>query len=171
MEKGKCTGTSFVDSTPQRGKCAMGWFFGFSYTSNYKSEYSYASNGNITYQTVIGNYEYNGTQPHAVTSVDNDNNLARSFEYDVTYTPFRKPETITDNSTPDSVKTYEIFSIINANARFYDPYLARFLSPDPYIQDPEYSQNFNRYSYCLNNQLILFSIGFNEAVVLAFCIF
>ena len=27
------------------------------------------------------------------------------------------------------------FGIINANARLYDPYLARFLSPDPMIQD------------------------------------
>ncbi|MCQ2975739.1 MAG: RHS repeat-associated core domain-containing protein [Bacteroidales bacterium] len=45
------------------------------------------------------------------------------------------------------------FGLINMNARLYDPYIARFLSPDPYIQDPEYSQNFNRYSYCLNNPL------------------
>ena len=45
------------------------------------------------------------------------------------------------------------FGLINMNARLYDPYIARFLSPDPYIQDPENSQNFNRYSYCLNNPL------------------
>ncbi len=30
---------------------------------------------------------------------------------------------------------------------------ARFLSPDPYVQSPTYSQNYNRYSYCLNNPL------------------
>jgi hypothetical protein len=36
----------------------------------------------------------------------------------------------------------------------YDPLLGRFLSPDPYVQMPDYSQNFNRYSYCLNNPLI-----------------
>jgi len=29
--------------------------------------------------------------------------------------------------------------------------LAHFLSPDPYVQAPDYTQNFNRYSYCLNN--------------------
>ena len=29
----------------------------------------------------------------------------------------------------------------------------RFLSPDPYVQSPDFSQNFNRYSYCLNNPL------------------
>ena len=32
-----------------------------------------------------------------------------------------------------------------------NPMLARFLSPDPYVQAPDYTQNFNRYSYCLNN--------------------
>jgi hypothetical protein len=40
------------------------------------------------------------------------------------------------------------------NARLYDPALGRFLSPDPYVQMPDFSQNFNRYSYCLNNPLV-----------------
>ena len=31
--------------------------------------------------------------------------------------------------------------------------MGRFLSPDPFVQLPEFSQNFNRYSYCLNNPL------------------
>jgi len=31
--------------------------------------------------------------------------------------------------------------------------LGRFLSPDPYVQSPNYSQSYNRYSYCLNNPL------------------
>ena len=39
------------------------------------------------------------------------------------------------------------------NARLYDPALGRFLSPDPYVQAPDFSQSFNRYSYCLNNPL------------------
>ena len=45
------------------------------------------------------------------------------------------------------------FSLIDMNGRFYDPLVARFLSPDPYVQAPDNSQNFNRYSYCLNNPL------------------
>ena len=39
------------------------------------------------------------------------------------------------------------------NARLYDPSIGRFVSPDPYVQAPDFSQNFNRYSYCLNNPL------------------
>ena len=45
------------------------------------------------------------------------------------------------------------FNIINMNGRLYDPVLGRFFSPDSYVQMPENSQNFNRYSYCLNNPL------------------
>ena len=35
----------------------------------------------------------------------------------------------------------------------YDPLLGRFLSPDNYVQLSDFSQSFNRYSYCLNNPL------------------
>ena len=45
------------------------------------------------------------------------------------------------------------FGLINMNGRVYDPALARFLSPDPFITNPANSQNYNRYSYCLNNPL------------------
>ena len=46
-----------------------------------------------------------------------------------------------------------VFGLINMNARLYDPALGRFLSPDPYVQTDDLSQNYNRYSYCLNNPL------------------
>ena len=45
------------------------------------------------------------------------------------------------------------FGLINMNGRLYDPILGRFLSPDNYVQMPDFSQSFNRYSYCLNNPL------------------
>lgn len=43
------------------------------------------------------------------------------------------------------------FSLINMNGRIYDPVLGRFISPDNYVQEPENPQNYNRYSYCMNN--------------------
>ncbi len=46
-----------------------------------------------------------------------------------------------------------MFGLINMNARLYDPVLGRFLAPDPYVQLIDFSQNFNRYGYCLNNPL------------------
>jgi uncharacterized protein RhaS with RHS repeats len=39
------------------------------------------------------------------------------------------------------------------NGRVYDPILGRFLSPDPIIQFPNFPNNFNRYTYALNNPL------------------
>ena len=45
------------------------------------------------------------------------------------------------------------FALINMNGRVYDPVLGRFLSPDPYVQAPTNTQNYNRYSYVLNNPL------------------
>jgi RHS repeat-associated protein len=45
------------------------------------------------------------------------------------------------------------FNLVNMNGRLYDPLVGRFLNVDPYVQMPDYTQNFNRYSYCLNNPL------------------
>ncbi|MGV6852207.1 MAG: SpvB/TcaC N-terminal domain-containing protein [bacterium] len=43
--------------------------------------------------------------------------------------------------------------LIHMNGRIYDYNLGRFLSVDPYIQDPANSQSMNPYSYIMNNPL------------------
>ena len=43
--------------------------------------------------------------------------------------------------------------LVHMNARIYDPALGRFLSADPIIQFEGDLQNYNRYSYVLNNPL------------------
>lgn len=45
------------------------------------------------------------------------------------------------------------FALVHMNGRVYDPILGRFISPDPYVQDPFELGNYNRYSYVLNNPL------------------
>jgi RHS repeat-associated protein len=40
-------------------------------------------------------------------------------------------------------------------ARYYAPYLNRFISPDTIVPDPANPQSFNRYSYALNNPVNL----------------
>ena len=62
-----------------------------------------------------------------------------------------------------------------SNGRLYDPVLARFFSPDNYVQLPDYSQSFNRYSYCLNNPLKYTDpsgnlFGIDDAII-AFAVF
>ena len=43
--------------------------------------------------------------------------------------------------------------LINMNGRIYDPVTSSMLSPDNYVQMPDFTQNFNRYAYSLNNPL------------------
>jgi len=45
------------------------------------------------------------------------------------------------------------FGLVNMNGRLYDPKLHRFLMPDQHIQNPYNTQNYNRYTYVLNNPL------------------
>ena len=59
-----------------------------------------------------------------------------------------------------------MFGLINMNGRVYDPVMSTFLSPDNYIQAPDFSQNFNRYAYCLNNPL-KYTDPSGESIVLA----
>jgi RHS repeat-associated protein len=57
--------------------------------------------------------------------------------------------------------------LINLNARFYDPALGMFCSPDNYVQLPDNSQGFNRYSYCLNNPFVYVDPDGNNPVIIA----
>lgn len=45
------------------------------------------------------------------------------------------------------------FDLVNMKGRIYDPTLGRFMSADPFVQQPANPQNFNRYAYVLNNPL------------------
>ena len=236
---------------------------------------SYSSNGNILSKTSAGDYSYDGSKPHTVTSVTNPDGLIPTTTQRVTYTSFNKVDSIIqsnlvyslnygaenqrtisrlyDNGTIQKtvyydgdyekevkpgnnirqihyiaggdglaaifvknngqdtlyyihtdylgsinvitnqsgavIKNYSFdawgrrrnpvnwtynnvptsflfsrgftghehldqFGLINMNGRVYDPILARMLSPDNFIQAPDFTQSFNSYSYCLNNPLI-----------------
>lgn len=45
------------------------------------------------------------------------------------------------------------FGFINMNGRAYDPIMSMMMSPDSFIQNVDFSQNYNRYIYCYNNPL------------------
>ncbi len=45
--------------------------------------------------------------------------------------------------------------LIHMNGRVYDASLGRFLSADPFVQQPKNLQSLNRYSYVVNNPLTL----------------
>ena len=49
---------------------------------------------------------------------------------------------------------YPYFKIINMNGRLYDPVIGRFFSPDKYVANSSFTQDFNRYTYARNNPLM-----------------
>ena len=49
----------------------------------------------------------------------------------------------------------DMFDLVNMDGRMYDPLTGRFMSPDPIVQMPEYTQSLNRYAYCMNDPLSL----------------
>lgn len=50
---------------------------------------------------------------------------------------------------------FEDLGLIDMNGRFYDPTIARFISPDPFIPDPLNSQALNHYSFVYNSPTAL----------------
>jgi RHS repeat-associated protein len=43
--------------------------------------------------------------------------------------------------------------LVDMGGRVYDPAIARFVTPDPFVQSPFYGQSYNRYAYAWNNPL------------------
>jgi RHS repeat-associated protein len=74
------------------------------------------------------------------------------------YAPFGSQRAHTGTNTSDYKYTDQELDaengLYNYNARLYDPFIGRFISPDTVVQAPYNPQSLNRYSYCLNNPLI-----------------
>jgi len=69
-------------------------------------------------------------------------------------TPSTTEWTTITNTTRWGFTSHEMLdnlSLIHMNGRVYDPNIGRFLSADPFVQAPGFTQSFNRYSYVWNN--------------------
>jgi RHS repeat-associated protein len=107
-------------------------------------------------------YVYKDHLGSILTVTDANGNIEAKQNFDA-WGRFRDPSTWTYNYMPNNFswlyrgftghEHMEEFGLINMNARLYDPVVGRMLSPDRYIQEPGFTQNYNRYSYCLNNPL------------------
>jgi len=124
----------------------------------------YVGNVVITERSNNANDEFYLHKDHqgSTTSITNASGLVvQQFIYD----PWGKQYNVHSNdifnaySSPGVSKGYtghkmvNDMDIIHMNGRTYDPTLGRFLQADPHIQAPKNSQNYNRYSYVLNNPL------------------
>ena len=94
--------------------------------------------------------------------MDENKNIVQQTHFDpwgnrMTYTNWALPQTQTDFTFDRGFTGHEHYDrihVINSNARLYDPVIGRFFSPDPFVQAPDFTQNFNRYSYCMNNPVM-----------------
>lgn len=96
-----------------------------------------------------------------MTVFDENQNIIEEHSYDAwgilrnpqdwSYTNVNKAFIINKGYTGHEMLTD--FDIINMNGRLYDPVISRVLSPDNFVQNSNNPQNYNRYSYCLNNPL------------------
>ena len=106
-------------------------------------------------------YSYSDSQGSLIALVHEGGSIIQRFAYDP-WGARRDPNNWTAKDSRTSFiinrgytghEHLSVFGLINMNARLYDPAVGRFLSPDSYVQSPDNSQSFNRYSYCLNNPL------------------
>ena len=75
----------------------------------------------------------------------------------VFYFPFGSARSTTGTVSTDKLFTGQRLDdttgLYYYGARYYDPEIGRFISPDTIISNPANPQSLNRYSYCLNNPL------------------
>ncbi|OJU37558.1 MAG: hypothetical protein BGN96_03805, partial [Bacteroidales bacterium 45-6] len=127
---------------------------------SYSAAAVYVKSGSGSWQVYYIGRDYQGSITHVL---DANGSTVQELSYDpwgrlrnpstlVAYAPGSEPTLFLDRGYTGH-EHLAVFGLINMNARLYDPALGRFLSPDPYVQMPDFSQNLNRYSYCLNNPL------------------
>ncbi len=107
--------------------------------------------------------DYLGSITHVVNA--SNGSVLAEYSYDawgrmrdpitwINFTPGNEPDLIMAGRGFTGHEHLKWFNLINMNGRVYDPLVGQFLSPDNFVQYPDFTQNFNRYAYCLNNPLV-----------------
>ncbi len=108
-------------------------------------------------------YFLNGLQNTIGLVVDDSDTVLQNIGYDA----FGKPRYVNGSADPScgtnqtavttrgyiNQVTMNDLCLVDLNARYYDPALFKFLSPDPVIADPDDSQAWNAYAYSYNNPM------------------
>ena len=59
----------------------------------------------------------------------------------------------TDDKGYTGQEQIDSLELVHLNGRVYDPLIGKFLTGDPEVSEPDNGQNYNRYSYVLNNPM------------------
>jgi RHS repeat-associated protein len=169
------TWTSWLTNTSQTqtlfvGEAGQSYFFQVKATDNVNNPSAWVEAGPVTV-SAITKYYYHGGQRIAIRQGDvvyfihSDHLGSTSLTTDITgtvvaetrYLPYGGERWITGTLVTDFTFTGQRaergFGLMDYNARYYDPWLGRFVSPDsiiPSIGDP---QALDRYAYTYNNPL------------------
>jgi RHS repeat-associated protein len=124
------------------------------YTSDVVTKYYYAGGQRIAMRKSGVVYYLHGDHlgSTSLTTNANSTEVARQLYYP--YGEVRwSSGTLPTDYTFTGQRNESSFNLMDYNARYYDPYLNRFISPDTIIPDPANPQSLNRYSYARNNPL------------------
>ncbi|WP_445765912.1 toxin TcdB middle/N-terminal domain-containing protein [Rheinheimera sp.] len=155
LRDGKTTDTLYIDGLYERMTKSTG-----------ESEHKfYVGNAVITKRSnsdvndIL--YLHKDNQGSTISITDKAGKVVQQFIYD----PWGKQYSVSSNSlfstysNPGDSKGYtghkmiNDFDVIHMGGRTYNPILGRFMQADPFIQAPSNLQNYNRYSYVLNNPM------------------
>ena len=156
--------TYTVNNTEQEKKIYCGREYEHDLTTNTQYNYIYVGDMPIAlYVQGDSNVMYT-LHTNYIGSIEKISDTYGNVVDSMSYTPFGQRRMFSDWSKADTATHFtdrgfigqqhlDNFALINFNGRMYDPVLAHFLSPDPYIQSPENPLNYNRYAYCLFSPL------------------
>ena len=156
--------TYTVNNTEQEQKLYAGREYEIGLTSNTAYNYIYAGNEPVAVYIQNDSNTLYALHTNFNGSIEKISDKNGNVVDSMSYTPFGQRRMFSDWSKTDTATHFidrgftgqqhlDNFALINFNGRMYDPVLAHFLSPDPYIQSPENPLNYNRYSYCLFSPL------------------
>ena len=106
-------------------------------------------------------YLHKDNQGSTISISNSAGTVLQQFIYD----PWGRQYSVSTNSlfstysNPGTSKGYTShnmvndFEVIHMGGRTYNPHLGRFMQADPFVQAPGNLQNYNRYSYVLNNPM------------------
>jgi RHS repeat-associated protein len=106
-------------------------------------------------------YLHKDNQGSTISISNSAGTVLQQFIYD----PWGRQYSVSTNSlfttysNPGTSKGYtghnmvNDFEVIHMGGRTYNPHLGRFMQADPFVQAPGNLQNYNRYSYVLNNPM------------------
>ncbi len=133
------------------------WYIGSHYEkkdSTY-TKYIFAGGTRIAKVTTSGYHILHGDHLGSSTVItESSGGVVESTEYN----PFgttrtHSGATLTNYKYTDQERDPET-GLYNYGARYYDPMIGRFISPDSIVQAPFNPQSLNRYSYCINSPLM-----------------